>query len=89
MQLEIPCSGAEDFVAAQKVLKIMYSCKLDLEDLAEQLVGSPLIQVQLLTKVMIMQQHFPNFSASCHTRNISHATEHSVPSPPVYFCSYR
>jgi len=48
-QLEIPCSGPEDLEAAQKVLKIMYSCELDLEAPAQQTAGNAL--VQLHTKV--------------------------------------
>jgi hypothetical protein len=51
LQIIIPCSGAEDLEAAQKVLMIMYSRQLDLENSAPQLAGSPLIKVQLLAKV--------------------------------------
>jgi len=52
LQLEIPCNGSEDLEAAQKVLKIMYTLKLDPETIrAQQSGGRRPSLVQLLTKV--------------------------------------
>jgi len=52
LQLEILCSGPEDLAAAQAVLKVMYTHRLELDALqTEEARGSQSNQLQLLVKV--------------------------------------
>jgi len=65
LQLEIPCSGHDDFAAAQAVLKVMYTCKFDSETLLiEQNDGSLPSLVQIMIKVRLF--FFISFTNTIH-----------------------